>query len=241
MIRIAQSSTMWWHPCSIHSSSTSWISSWSHSYFRRVKHLVNFHCWNNFDICHELCHRCSSIGWQVQSSIDTLRDRNDCIPGCFSWVACWCWLHESCKSFCPSCCCFWWVSFGLTWVSSFYSEWNAHWIWWFGEIVGACLAVVIERMVFAPIYTSCENDSNSPIWWWRIYLLYKDPNRKVNKRRKNFTSWATAFNKHKDTNREVHYAETTAELAAPWGLLIQLECLINCQFPSFLVTNNILQ
>ena len=25
MIRIAQSSTMWWHPCSIHSSSTSWI------------------------------------------------------------------------------------------------------------------------------------------------------------------------------------------------------------------------
>ena len=85
----------------------------------------------------------------------------------------------------------------------------------FGEIVGACLAVIIERMVFAPIYTSCESDSNSPIWWWRIYLLYKDPNRKFNKRRKNFTSWATAFNKHEDTNREVHYAETTAELAAP--------------------------
>ena len=119
MIRIAQSSTMWWHPCSIHSSSTSWISSWSHSHFRRVKHLVNFHCWNYFDICHELCHRCSSIGWQVQSSIDTLCDRNDCIPGCFSWMACWCWLHESCKSFCPSCGCFWWVPNGLTWVSPF--------------------------------------------------------------------------------------------------------------------------
>ena len=65
MIVIAQSSTMRWHPCSIHSSSTSWISGWSYSHFRRVKHLVDFHCWNNFDICNELRHRCSIIGWQV--------------------------------------------------------------------------------------------------------------------------------------------------------------------------------
>ena len=48
------------------------------------------------------------------------------------------------------------------------NEWHAHWVWWVSEIVGACLAVVVVRILFAPLYTS-DLDQPSPIWWWRLF------------------------------------------------------------------------
>ena len=51
------------------------------------------------------------------------------------------------------------------------NEWHAHWVWWISEIVGACLAVVVVRMLFAPLYSS-DPDQPSPIWWWRLFQHY---------------------------------------------------------------------
>ena len=51
------------------------------------------------------------------------------------------------------------------------NEWHAHWVWWLSEIVGACLAVVVVRILFAPLYTS-DPDQPSPIWWWRLFQHY---------------------------------------------------------------------
>ena len=69
------------------------------------------------------------------------------------------------------------------------NEWNAHWVWWISEILGtvlllvyimshndeslgACLSVVVVRILFAPLY-STDSDKPSPIWWWRLYQHYK--------------------------------------------------------------------
>ena len=52
------------------------------------------------------------------------------------------------------------------------NDWHAHWVWWISEIIGACLAVVVVRLLFAPLYSN-ESDKPSPIWWWRLYQHYK--------------------------------------------------------------------
>ena len=44
----------------------------------------------------------------------------------------------------------------------------SHWVWWVGEIIGACLAVILTRMAFAPVFTG--EDESSGVWWWRLYL-----------------------------------------------------------------------
>ena len=47
---------------------------------------------------------------------------------------------------------------------------TSHWVWWVGEILGACLAVFVTRCAFAPVFTGDEESSGT--WWWRVYLHY---------------------------------------------------------------------
>ena len=53
------------------------------------------------------------------------------------------------------------------------NEWTHHWVWWVSEIIGAILAVVLERMIFAPVF---DDNHESPLWWWHAFLTY-DPDQ----------------------------------------------------------------
>ena len=43
-------------------------------------------------------------------------------------------------------------------------------MWWLSEILGACLAVLVMRMAFAPVFMG--DQASSGTWWWRAYLYY---------------------------------------------------------------------
>ena len=49
------------------------------------------------------------------------------------------------------------------------NEWAHHWIWWVSEIIGAVLAVVLENMVFAPVF---DENNESPLWWVHAFLTW---------------------------------------------------------------------
>ena len=51
------------------------------------------------------------------------------------------------------------------------NEWAHHWVWWVSEIIGAVLAVVLEKTVFAPVF---DENNESPLWWWHAFLTW-DP------------------------------------------------------------------
>ena len=71
------------------------------------------------------------------------------------------------------------------------NEWGKHWVWWASEIVGACLAVIIVRLFFAPLYAS---DEKSGLWWWRVYQRIHLPRKTTKKsKKKNFSSWAAVY------------------------------------------------
>ena len=88
------------------------------------------------------------------------------------------------------------------------NEWNLHWVWWTSEIVGACLAVIIVRLFFAPLYAS---DEKSGLWWWRVYQRIHQPRKTTTtKKKKNFSSWAAVYRRRsrhvdEDENNENNY------------------------------------
>ena len=51
------------------------------------------------------------------------------------------------------------------------NEWTHHWVWWVSEIIGAILAVVLENMIFAPVF---DENNESPLWWVHAFLTW-DP------------------------------------------------------------------
>merc|ERR1712062_78989 len=67
------------------------------------------------------------------------------------------------------------------------NTWNGHWIWWISSILGALFGLVLVRMFFAPI-CSRDDESISPLWWWRVYLYKqeKEKYRHIGHRRSQF-------------------------------------------------------
>ena len=75
-------------------------------------------------------------------------------------------------------------------------DWNHHWIWWVSEILGACFAVAIESLIFAPIEVDGDI-TRSPLWWWKVFL-WKNGIRSEADPHREFTSWADATKGRKD-------------------------------------------
>ena len=75
------------------------------------------------------------------------------------------------------------------------NEWTHHWVWWLSDIGGACLAVIVVRMIFAPIYNS---DKTSALWWWRFYRYLRQTDDdgeggETRKKKKNFQTWGALY------------------------------------------------
>ena len=51
-------------------------------------------------------------------------------------------------------------------------DFNYHWIWWAGEMLGAAFATVVESSFFAPIIV--QNSKISPLWWMNYTTNTKD-------------------------------------------------------------------
>ena len=79
------------------------------------------------------------------------------------------------------------------------NEWDKHWVWWASVIAGACLAVIIVRLFFAPLYAS---DEKSGLWWWRVYQRIHQPRQKAATKSKktNFSSWAAVYRRRNRTD-----------------------------------------
>lgn len=64
---------------------------------------------------------------------------------------------------------------------------------WLSDIGGACLAVIVVRMLFAPVYNS---DKTSALWWWRFYRYLRqtdDGGETRNKKKKTFQTWGALY------------------------------------------------